>query len=82
MRITIKAARINKGFTQEFVAAKIGVTKKTLGSWENGKTMPKADKIILLCNLYGTSYDDIEWKPNFFKPDYAFSVKEEQYGAQ
>lgn len=62
MRITLKAAKINKGYTQEYVAKKIDVTKKTLGSWESGKTMPKADKIIQLCNLYGASYDDIAWR--------------------
>lgn len=62
MRITIKAARINKGFTQAFVAKTIGVSKKTLGNWELGRTMPNADKIIKLCDLYEVSYDNIKWK--------------------
>lgn len=61
MRVTLKAARINKGFTQEFVAKELNVTKKTVGSWEMGKTMPKIDKIEKLCSLYGCSYDDIIW---------------------
>ena len=62
MRITIKAARINKGFTQAFVAKTIGVSKKTLGNLELGRTMPNADKIIKLCDLYEVSYDNIKWK--------------------
>ena len=62
MRVTLKAARINKGLTQEDVAKALNVTKKTVGSWETGKTMPKIDKIELLCDLFGCSYDDIEWK--------------------
>lgn len=61
MRVTLKAARINKGLTQEDVAKAVKVTKKTVGSWETGKTMPKIDKIELLCNLFGCSYDDIAW---------------------
>ncbi len=61
MRISLKAARINKGYTQEQVANAIKVTKKTVGSWEKGKTMPKIDKIEALCTLYGVSYDDIMW---------------------
>lgn len=62
MRITLKAARVNKGFTQKEVAAQIGVAKETVGNWESGKTMPKADLIVALCNLYGLSYDSIKWK--------------------
>lgn len=61
MKVTLKAARINKGFTQEYVANALNVTKKTVGSWEMGKTMPKIDKIQKLCSLYGCSYDDIIW---------------------
>lgn len=63
MQVTLKAARINKGLTQEEVAKAVKVTKKTVGSWELGITMPKIDKIELLCSLYGCSYDDIIWKP-------------------
>ena len=45
MKLTLKAARVNKGLTQEDVAKALNVTKKTVGSWEMGKTMPKIDKI-------------------------------------
>ena len=61
MRITLKAARVNKGLTQVQVANSLNVTKKTVCSWENGKTMPKLDKIEPLCELYGVTYDDIAW---------------------
>lgn len=61
MRVTLKAARINKGLTQEDVAKALNVTKKTVGSWEMGKTMPKIDKIEHLCQLFGCNYDDISW---------------------
>ena len=61
MRVTLKAARINKGLTQEDVARELNVTKKTVGSWEMGKTMPKIDKIESLCSLLGCKYDDIAW---------------------
>lgn len=59
MRITLKAARVNKNLTQEQVADELKVTKKTVGSWESGKTSPKLEKIEQLCELYGVSYDDI-----------------------
>lgn len=61
MRITMRAARINRGLTQAEVAKELNVTKKTVGSWENGKTKPKLDKIEPICTLYGRSYDEISW---------------------
>lgn len=62
MRITLRAARINKGLTQAELARLINVSKKTVCSWENGKTMPNCGKIKAICDVLGTSYDDIRWK--------------------
>jgi len=59
---TLKAARVNKGLTQNDVSEALGVNKKTVSSWENGKTMPNAKMIEPLCNLLGVKYDDIRWK--------------------
>ena len=61
MRISLKAARVNAGLTQMEVSEKLGISKKTVHSWENGKTKPKLDKVEPLCFLYGLTYDDIEW---------------------
>lgn len=58
-QITLKAARVNKGFTQAFVAHKLGVSAGTIKNWEAGKTFPKQPQIEALCNLYGISYDGI-----------------------
>lgn len=61
MLITIKAARINKRLLQSELAEAVGVSKKTIGAWENGKAIPTADKIEPLCNALGVSYDNIRW---------------------
>lgn len=61
MQISLKAARVNKGLTQAEVGKSVGVTPKTVGSWEKGDTMPKPDKIDPLCDLLGVKYDDIRW---------------------
>ncbi len=58
-KISLKAARVNSGFTQRDVAEKLNVTKKTVSSWESGKTMPKLDKIEALCSLYNISFDSL-----------------------
>lgn len=59
--ISMRAARIDRGLTQEELAAAVNVTKKTVGSWESGKTRPKLDKIEAICNVLGRPYDSIRW---------------------
>lgn len=61
MQITLKAARVNKGMTQADLGKEVKVTKKTINSWENGKTKPSIDKIEPLCAVLGVKYDDIKW---------------------
>ena len=61
LRISLKAARVNAGLKQIDTANALDVDKKTVCSWEKGRTMPSADKVGALCSLYGVSYDDIRW---------------------
>ena len=61
MRITMRAARVNAKLTQAEAAKRIGVHKKTLWSWENSKTVPKTDKIPIICATYKRTYDEIQW---------------------
>jgi transcriptional regulator with XRE-family HTH domain len=63
VQMTLRAARINKGLRQEDVAAALGVGRKTVSSWEKGKSMPSAGRIPDICNVLGVSYDNIKWKP-------------------
>lgn len=60
-RVSIKALRIDRGMTQEEFAKALNVTKKTVGSWEQGKTRPKLDKIEAICETLGVTYDSIRW---------------------
>jgi transcriptional regulator with XRE-family HTH domain len=62
LRISLKAARVNAELRQIDTAIALDVDKKTVSSWEKGTTMPAADKVEALCNLYGISYDNIRWK--------------------
>ena len=64
MKISIKAARVNVGLSQKEAADYLKVSNKTLGNWENGITYPPADKIPDICELYGVSYDHLNFLPN------------------
>ena len=59
IKISLKAARVNCGLSQKTVAKALGVSNKTVSSWENGDTYPSAKYIARLCELYNVSYDDI-----------------------
>ncbi len=58
-QITLKAARVNVGLTQEAVAKKLGISISTVKNWEKGKTFPKQPQIERLCEIFGVSYDNI-----------------------
>lgn len=63
-KITLKAARVNIGITQKEAAERLNVSNKTLCNWENGVSVPKADKIDAICNLYNVAYDNLIFLPN------------------
>lgn len=58
-KITLKAARVNAGYSQKKAAEILNISNKTLCSWENGKTFPDQPMIERLCALYGVTYDMI-----------------------
>lgn len=64
LKITLAAARVNAGLTQKAVGDRLGVSNKTVCSWENGKSFPDAPQIDMLCELYGISYDNIIFLPS------------------
>lgn len=51
-QITLRAARVNKDFSQDQVAKAINISKSTLQSWENGRTSPTAGRLKALAELY------------------------------
>ena len=59
MKISLKAARVNAGMTQNEAARKAGVSKSSIINWEKGKTFPTATKMMELCKLYCVTMDDI-----------------------
>ena len=63
-RITLRAARVNAGYTQKEAALLLHVGNKTLSSWENGTTFPNVEKIRTICEVYGVTYNDIIFLPS------------------
>lgn len=62
MQLSLRAARIDAGLKQTDMALELNVSRKTIGSWESGKSMPTTDKVDAICALLGRNYDDIKWR--------------------
>lgn len=61
MKLSIKAARAQAGFTQTEVSAKTGWARSTIRRWERYETRPPLAKRKKLSALYGVPEEEIEW---------------------
>ncbi len=71
MPITLKAARLNKGYDQNEAAKLIGISPDTLSNYERGKTFPDVPILKKIEEVYNVKYDDI----NFLLENYENIVK-------
>ncbi len=53
------ALRKERGFSQEELAAKIGVSRQAVSQWERAEAIPDTDNLILLARLYQVSLDEL-----------------------
>ena len=58
-RKKLKDARVKSGFTQEYVAEEIQVSRQTISNWENEKSYPDIVNVIRLSDLYCVSLDEL-----------------------
>lgn len=59
IQISLAAARVNAGLTQEEVAKALKVGKQTIVSWEKGNSEPKMSQSRKLSELYKMPLDYI-----------------------
>lgn len=67
MAMSLKAARVNAGFSRPAVVEKllkeegIKISVNTLASYENKRTQPDILTANALASIYGMSVDNIQW---------------------
>lgn len=59
IKISLAAARVNAGLTQEDVVKRLKITKNTLVAWEKGLSEPKISQARELSDLYNMPLDHI-----------------------
>lgn len=57
--LTIRAARVERGYTQQALAEKLGVSKRTVVSWERGDVEIKPYVIYSLAYIFDMDADQI-----------------------
>lgn len=55
----LKARRTAVGFTQEYVAEALGVSRQAVSKWENGASEPSTANLMALSKLYGLPVDEL-----------------------
>lgn len=53
-----------KGYSQEQIAEKIGISRQAYAKWENGMTVPDIEKAALLAQVYGITLDSLTKSEN------------------
>lgn len=59
IQISLAAARVNAGMTQEDVAREMHVSKNTIVNWEKGKTSLSISELEMLSKIYKIPKDNI-----------------------
>lgn len=59
IQISLAAARVNAKLTQEEVANRMKIGKRTIINWEKGAVMPSFADLNMLSDIYGIPVDNI-----------------------
>lgn len=51
--------RTKAGWSQEFVARQMEVSRQTVMNWEDGKSVPMADKAVKLARMFGVTVEEL-----------------------
>ncbi len=59
LQISLAAARVNAGMTQEEVAKVMKISKTTIVNWEKGRVVPGIPEMEMMSRLYNIPQDYI-----------------------
>jgi len=55
----MESLRIAAGLTQQQLASKVGVSRRSLYEWENGLSLPRADRVVELARALNVSIQTV-----------------------
>lgn len=69
MKVSLQAARVNAGLTQDEMAKKLGVSSRTIIKWESSPGKLKPFIILSYASVCGITVDDIFLPEQFAKSE-------------
>ena len=61
MKLTLKALRVNAGFTLKKASEQLGISVVTLRSYETKKTIPNIEMLDKMLNLYNVKFNNFKY---------------------
>ncbi|BCN89617.1 helix-turn-helix transcriptional regulator [Staphylococcus argenteus] len=55
----IKKYRERDGYSQEYLAEKLYVSRQSISNWENDKSLPDIHNLLMMCDLFNVTLDDL-----------------------
>lgn len=55
----LQSLRKGKGLSQEKLAELLDVSRQAVSKWESGQTYPEIEKLIILCDLFEITLDEL-----------------------
>lgn len=60
-KMSLRAARVDAGFTMRDVAERLNVNENTVSAWERGRSDPRAKQVSEMLKMYGRKFEDIDF---------------------
>lgn len=64
MKLTLKAARVNKGLTPKDAAKLMGVSRNVISNWERQISFPDVLQVKRIEEVYGLKFQEIIFLPS------------------
>ncbi|MFT8704595.1 helix-turn-helix transcriptional regulator [Bifidobacterium aquikefiricola] len=58
-KTNLQSLRAQRNMTQEQLAMLLGVSRQAISKWESEKAYPEMDKLLVICDLFGCTLDDL-----------------------
>ena len=68
LSVRLRELRARRGFTQDYVAKRLGCHESAVSRWESGSRFPTGEDLVALADLFEVSTDDLLGRTKQYAP--------------
>jgi len=68
LSVRLRELRARRGFTQDYVAKRLGCHESAVSRWESGSRFPTGEDLVALADLFEVSTDDLLGRTRQYAP--------------